>query len=328
MKTTRKTKEIVILLLICFLSAPCLQAWNDTGHMTVAELAWRNLSTSKRNAISTLLKQHPHYSLLLATNVPTDVDTNEWVFLKAATWPDMVRPSMDSAHPKPVEITKYHHAEWHYINLPYIWPADAGHLSATNFPAPATNVLWALTNAVNTLKDPHAAAADKAVSLCWVLHLLGDLHQPLHATMMFSDAYPKGDEGGNALAVAESGNKPTKLHAFWDDLLGGGSSYHFIDTVADSIANAPQYAPSNLKDYKNHTTWPSWAKESVAAAEAFSYLDGDLQFADWSDYDHDKIKATDVPVLTSSYVINANDVAKRRVSLAGKRLANLLKTLF
>ena len=69
-------------------------AWNNTGHETVAELAWRNLNSSRRKGMSALLKQHPHYALLLATNVPKNVDTNEWVFLRAPTWPDLVPPAM------------------------------------------------------------------------------------------------------------------------------------------------------------------------------------------------------------------------------------------
>src|SRR4051794_23019276 len=69
-----------------------LHAWNGTGHMTVAELAWRKMSGSERKAVSELLRQHPHYAELLNTNVPARVDRDEWVFLRAATWPDMIRP--------------------------------------------------------------------------------------------------------------------------------------------------------------------------------------------------------------------------------------------
>ena len=323
-----KFKAAFLLSLFVCLSALNAFAWNNTGHETVAELAWRNLSASRRNAISALLKQHPHYALLLATNVPKNVDTNEWVFLKAATWPDMVRPAMPGRPAKPVSITMYHHGEWHFINYPYLWPADAAHFATASFPLAPTNILWALTNAVNTLKNSHASAPDKAVSLCWVLHLVGDLHQPLHNVKMISTNYPTGDSGGNALAVAEPGNKPVKFHAYWDDLLGGGESYTFIATVADNIENTPKYAPGKIKGYKNHKTFASWSDESVADAEAFAYAEGQLPFADWSDYDSHKITAADVPVLPLSYVNAANDTALRRVSLAGKRLADTLKKVF
>ena len=98
-------------------------AWNHSGHMIVAELAWRNLDSTERETISKLLREHPHYALLLATNVPARVDTNEWAFLKASFWPDMVRPSRAGGREKPASITQYHRSQWHYINIPYVLPA-------------------------------------------------------------------------------------------------------------------------------------------------------------------------------------------------------------
>jgi len=62
-------KRTLILLLSALFVCPVF-AWNHTGHKVVAELTWRNLSPAKRKAASELLKQHPHYALLLATNVP------------------------------------------------------------------------------------------------------------------------------------------------------------------------------------------------------------------------------------------------------------------
>src|SRR5262245_33359280 len=100
----------ILTILLTALGLTPAFAWNHTGHKVVAELTWRALSPANRKALGELLKQHPHYALLLATNVPTGRDTSEWAFLNAAVWPDMVRPGPD----KPTEITKYHRAPWHY----------------------------------------------------------------------------------------------------------------------------------------------------------------------------------------------------------------------
>src|SRR5262247_1864204 len=129
---TTMNRFFISLILVCSTVFPAL-AWNHTGHMIVSELTWRDLGASKREAISNLLKQHPHYALLLATNVPPGVDTNEWVFLRASVWPDMVRPARSGGHEKPEDITKYHRSQWHYINIPYVLPADASHISPTSF---------------------------------------------------------------------------------------------------------------------------------------------------------------------------------------------------
>lgn len=310
------------------LSVAQARAWNSTGHMTVAELAWRNLSTVKRNAISALLKQHPHYTLLLIKKMDPNADPDEWVFLTAATWPDLVRPARPGQPPKPPEVTKYHHAAWHFVDFPYLWPADVAHFDAHQLAPPVTNALWAISNAIITLKDAHAAASERALSLCWLLHLVGDIHQPLHCATMYSDAYPNGDKGGNALALAEAGHKPTPLHTLWDDLLGTTGSYHFIDNVADGLDSGTTYDAIKQKNYRNHKTYQSWATESFAAARTFAYDEGSLQFAKWSDFESHKISDTDVPVLTSAYENRANDIASRRIALAGKRLADVLKKLF
>src|SRR5688572_25357309 len=96
-----------------------VEAWNDAGHRVVAELAWRKLSRNERKAASDLLQQHPHYEVFLASNVPKEVDTNEWVFLTAAVWPDMVKPSRAGLPPKDVSITKYDLYP-HAIGYPFV----------------------------------------------------------------------------------------------------------------------------------------------------------------------------------------------------------------
>ena len=78
------------------------------------------------------------------------------------------------------------------------------------------NVLQAI--AFNREKLAHGQPAEQAVALCWLLHTIGDLHQPLHATAAFSSpafdpaSDPHGDQGGNAIHLGEHRN----LHALWD----------------------------------------------------------------------------------------------------------------
>ena len=301
------------------------EAWNGTGHMVVAELAWRGMSASHRHAISKLLKQHPHYQLLLAKDHPADCDLDEWVFLQAATWPDMIRPARAGDEEKPSGVTQFHRSQWHYINIPYVWPADAGGISTNGFNIPATNIVWALNNSAQMLGDKRLSAAERAVSLCWVLHLVGDIHQPLHAATLLTQAYPRGDMGGNALAIVEASGKPMNLHWFWDQLLDSGHTYTSISVLADTISGAPQNDPRRLAEYRSDKTAESWARESYRAAIAFAYADGQLKFADWKAFAAGSVAATEVPRLGSAYVINASDLAHRRVSLAGRRLRDLLE---
>jgi hypothetical protein len=91
-------------------------AWNDKGHMVSARLAWRKLSQGQRSKVIEILKKHPHYNEYLSAKQPKGFSADEWVFLRAATWPDWVR-----THHK----AEYHHGPWHYINYPFVPPGSS-----------------------------------------------------------------------------------------------------------------------------------------------------------------------------------------------------------
>ncbi|HEU0011425.1 MAG TPA: S1/P1 nuclease [Verrucomicrobiae bacterium] len=313
------------LLLPC-LTADQTCAWNESGHMTIAELAWRKLSNNERNAITTLLRQHPHYAFLLATNIPKKaLDTNEWIFLRAATWPDMVRPPRRGAPPKPAIITNHHRGDWHFTNAPYVAPAD---LATTHPPAQGEGrILEAIAANEALVKNQTKPAADRAVALCWLLHLYGDLHQPLHCVARFSPEFPNGDRGGNGEAILPR-SAPVVLHAFWDDTLGGGESPHFIEHTADTIASDPAHTTARLQTDLAHTTVPQWAQESIDEAETFAYLDGNLAHAKIPPGGLDDLSPAAVPALNTGYEATAETIARRRAALAGRRLGTRLKALF
>ena len=298
-------------------------AFNGTGHMTVAELAWRKMSSGEHAAVGKLLEAHPHYRELLAQEFPAGVDTNEWIFLRAATWPDMVRPARPGQPPKPAHITDYHRGDWHFMDLPFVAAADRPTIHAGDHPPKPTNAVERLAVLEAELRSSTEPASNRAVALCWYLHLLGDLHQPLHCASWFSPEFPHGDAGGNSVAI-QPHTSPIKLHSFWDELLGTGESYTFLDHVADDIEGTPQWSPAKLKKDLQHKTYESWAQESFTAAQAIAYLDGTIQHAKW----HDGIKADAVPDLDTSYESNARTMVKRRVALAGIRLGQKLKDIF
>jgi len=314
--------------MLCLLSVPAAFAWNHTGHRIVAEIAWRDLSSTKRAAITRLLSEHPHYGLLLATNVPADCPTSEWVFLNSAVWPDMVRPARGNAQEKPTDLTKYHRSAWHYVNLPYVSPKDGGKISAASFSMNPTNILWALSNNIVDLRDRRLPPEERAVALCWIAHLVGDLHQPLHAATLLSDAFPRGDQGGNLLGVADTSGVPLNLHSYWDQIMGSADTYDAVAILSDSIANARQNERSNLPEYRKNKTIGAWADESYAAAVSFAYCEGQLSFVNWRNLDAGAGKSSDAPKLRASYILNADTIARRRLALAGHRLADVLRKSF
>jgi hypothetical protein len=308
-------------------------AWNNVGHMVVAKLAFDELDDGQKVKVGKLLRQHPHYAEFLTKNRPEGVSEEEWAFLKAATWPDWVRPRRND--PRGERVTRYHRGPDHYINFPLVRPGDEQRFNpATLGPNPDTpDILSALKQRVGELTESTASAEDRAVALCWLLHLIGDLHQPLHSTALFSTLFPQGDRGGNLFGVRVNGRK-TNLHAYWDNLLGDDPNY--LDESAEHHAKlykqvkelteslrAPEYQRDKLPELAKNTTFPSWARESFELARDVAYG-----------------KLTVEPVLVSGGTVPeaakeagaeydklAQAIARRRVALAGHRLADRLKAV-
>jgi hypothetical protein len=317
-----------ICFLVVFLLSPIANAWNETGHMTVALIAYRQLDDHQKQQIAEILKAHPHYQIYLTKDVPANVSAEEWAFIRAASWPDWIRPSRPGDRQyKDATITHFHHGPWHYMDIPYVSDAKSSHIDPTTMPEQkGPNVLTALDENVKLLQSSDTKPEDRAVALAWVEHLVGDIHQPLHATSMYSADFPNGDQGGNLIDIRADGNV-MKLHAFWDDLLGTSDSYVAIDFLASDILAKPQCDPAHMHEYKTDTTFASWADESYQDAIGLVYLNGRLRGLALTPNATTQPSADTVPNLPASYLSNARALAEKRVALAGYRLADQLKLI-
>jgi S1/P1 Nuclease len=167
-----------------------------------------------------------------------------------------------------------------------------------------------------------STAQDKAEKLSWLIHLVGDIHQPLHFATLVNNIYPapEGDQGGNELFVKVSpSGSPRKLHSLWDGLLGTGTTA--TTRLARSALNSAirlqtVYPRASLPELQSHHSVKSWSKESRESAIHDVYQDGTLQPS--QDADH----ATTLP---AEYTQHAKEVAERRVALAGYRLADEIR---
>jgi hypothetical protein len=127
--------------------------------------------------------------------------------------------------------------------------------------------------------------AEKAIGVCWLLHLVGDLHQPLHAVSYYDEEHPNGDKGGNGFFVrAKEGGAVINLHQFWDCLLGNDQKYRGAGNLAIELRNRPDFARDKLKELgggdpainTRDSATDAWCKESMANAEDVAYA-GDTQ---------------------------------------------------
>ena len=303
---------LAVLAFIFFCGASF--GWNEKGHSVVARLAWRKLTEQQRSQVTAILKKHPHYEEYLAANRPAGFAEDEWVFMRAACWSDWVR----SHH-----TAEFNHGPWHYINYPYVPPGSKVDPAQHQPPAGQENVVSILGRCMEKIRT--GTDQEKAVYMCWLFHLTGDIAQPLHCVAMFSEQFPNGDQGGNLVSVRLTG-RPNKLHSLWDGLLGNGTTPAAINRDVELIeAVMMEKADTIGPELEAHKTPESWALEGAELAKNQVYLNGELKLAKSSGRN---TNGDDSPQAPADYGPNAGRLARVQVGKAGVRLADELKTLF
>ena len=265
-------------------AAAAAQAWNATGHMVVAAIAQANLDPMALAECQRLLK--------VGAERPGSDD-----FVSVGPWADDVRNDRKETGP------------WHYKDI-YFRPDGKPALNKPD----EVNASTKVTEFVAVLKDRSKPDAERADALRFLIHIVGDLHQPLHATSRETDEHPKGDRGGNDYAIlpptgAERG--PKNLHSLWDGGAGLVPNYPRetgearTAAVAEARALAAALPKSGFREAGDLDP-DDWAKESSGLAESFVYTtpEGAAPSAD--------------------YLAKSQTLAAKRLALAGYRLADLL----
>ena len=259
-----------VVLITLFVSVPLpARGWNATGHKAAALIAYRDLREETQRSVQGVLRNHPQYGEFLAKNVPANANRDEWVVMQASVWPDWIKGARRDIK------ARYNRPDQHYVNLP-VRNLDGADVAAEaierNIAGPTRNrggILAAIPKAAAVLKDTAAAPADGEVQFCWLLHLVGDLHQPLHAAAYYTKDSPDGDMGGNLFFVTRDGS-PTRLHSLWDGILGNFEEFPTLDLLARTLtAKEPVTAAARaVADPK------AWAEEGRRLAETVAYRDG------------------------------------------------------
>jgi hypothetical protein len=297
------------ILFLVALAVPChtAQAWDWTGHRTVARIAWNHMTPSARAKAVALLRQAPADSRIptLGAQTSSAIRARE-LFVTTATWPDLVRSGT---------LAKYSNPAWHFSDN--FWKVDNGKvISVPNPVADTADAGRKLAAFANLLTSHTGTAAEQAIDLAWVLHLMGDIHQPLHTSSRVSSASPQGDRGGNAFPVTIPPYPDGNLHSLWDDDLrahtprkASEDTATYIGRLASGVEKRfPQTALAKEVGAGSYTTWIA---DGVALAQANAYTGIDSGTA-----------------ASTAYKTKVDQIAVRRVALAGYRLAALLNKLF
>ncbi|HEY3253946.1 MAG TPA: S1/P1 nuclease, partial [Polyangiaceae bacterium] len=211
-----------------------VRAWNDFGHMEVAAVAYKSLTPKTKKRVALLLPLNPSYPNWIVGVRPED--KNRVAFLRAATWADAIKSSRSgyktgTKDPQTAATAgqnlgyadTFAHAYWHFVDQPF--SQDGTALVQPSVPNAATQIsLFRATLAAPVSDDL------KSYDLVWLLHLVGDVHQPLHCVSRFDQADPSGDRGGNNVSITGNAQPPVcddpqfcpfgppnELHAFFDD---------------------------------------------------------------------------------------------------------------
>jgi hypothetical protein len=273
MKAALKRRSIAIVLALAVPAfASTVQAWGDIGHRIVAELAWRQLDAAAKVEVTRLLKVDGADSL-------PDI----------ASWPDHLRdmPGKESLGKAtgPLHYVNFHDDKCHYEP-----PRDC---------SGGRCVIGGLEKYVAILRDRHASDAERAEALKFVVHFVGDVHQPLHAGN-------RDDKGGNEYQVQFEG-KGSNLHRVWDSQMLYTRDLKWQAYADRLAAEGKVKLPRPIAPFDN--PYAQWAEESckIVAGRGF-YPDGHR--------------------IDDAYVAKNLPVAETRLREAGKRLADLLnKTL-
>jgi S1/P1 Nuclease len=289
-------------------------AWNGRSHMMVAAVAYNKLTQPTKTRVDALLLLNPdrdNWVVLIpeGTSAPRK---KMMIFMLAATWADRIKSDpdylTDGSHggnrppddPSASQNLGYddlaRHKYWHFVDRPFT--QDTTPLPVVPTPNAQTQITAFRAVLASDAPDPL-----KSYDLSWLLHLIGDVHQPLHCTMRVSATQSEGDDGGNGVKLTSPG--PANLHSFWDAVLGGGNA---PSTALNAIATLPTPPASVVNDLDvSH-----WIDDSFTAAQQTAYK-------------LPPIGAGAGPfTVTQAYKTAARKLAQKQVALAGARLAKIL----
>ncbi len=220
--------------------------------------------------------------------------------VQLACWPDDIKSNMRAMN------------GWHFIDQPYL---RAGGV------APPTiepeNIVVEINNMYQSVKrNPNFWELSFAIA--WLIHLFGDIHQPLHCVTMYSSQFPTGDAGGNLFKIYVDGVK-TDLHGYWDSVCGMWSEDPARPMNASSASTFRQRATLLLQKY-NSTFSDSMKRvydPATMANESYQFAVSDA---------YGGLQPLDT--ITTQYHDRCVATAESRIVLAGIRLANQFDYLF
>lgn len=251
--------RFAVLIIAAGMLGQPLFAWGPIGHRIIGRIAQNHLTPEAARAVDALIGPE--------------------TLAQVSTWADFIKsdPAWEKASP------------WHYVDIP------DGETYATMKKNPKGDVVWAIRHFSAVLRDPKASRSDKQVALKFLVHFVGDVHQPLHVGR-------PSDRGGNDIKVTWHG-QPANLHQVWDSFMIDDQKLSYTEYAA--FLDHP--TPEQIKHWQDSGVL-DWVRESYdLRKQAYDIGNGQLGF---------------------KYTYKNLPIVEHRLLQAGVRLAGLLNSIF
>ena len=259
-------KRISLILFFFLLSFPMwayvgAPPWSKTGHRVVGEVAQKHLTRKAWRTISDLLEGE--------------------TLAEVSNYGDAIKS--DRAYDK--------FSPWHYVNF----PADKAYTDVT--PSPEGDVVQGIEKCIAILKDPQTSRKDQVFYLKMLIHLVGDLHQPLHVGRA-------ADRGGNDIQVQWFG-RGSNLHRVWDSNL--------IDDYGMSYTELAR-------------SLPRWSREKIRQIQQGSVYDWVEEIQEVTNQVYASVEVGEK--LSYRYRYDWWDTVEEQLLIGGVRLAAVLNDIY
>jgi hypothetical protein len=262
-------------------------AWGDNGHITVAKIADLNLTAKARADVADLLGSGVHI-----------YDRKIAMFADVFKFTDAGRFTRN----------------WHFVDI----PITESNYDASRDCSGGDCAVFRIGELKKTLADTTRPKDQRLFALKMLVHLVGDVHQPLHAAMR-PDEDGNTDEGGNKVPVHFLNQREGRLnlHKVWDDeILGQNMQGDDPEDYATTLNG--RITPAQRKQWSKSSSPEDWANESHAQAKDHAY--------------DDVPPISMIPPrhpfnLDQDYYKQASPVVDEQLSRGGIRLANLLNEI-
>ena len=310
-------------------------AWDHPGHMTTANIAYSEIEAARPDLIEKLgllFMAHPGAApFWVAAGAAKGKEGIQRKFVECARWADDVKFSTD-------DRPTWHTARWAIVAKDA--PENVRKAAAAREGKPAGQALEALKLAFRTLSNPESNPKERALALCWALHIIGDIHQPMHVSDLFSKDFPSGNVAATTSYVEDPiTKKPMPLHVLWDTNALRVPSFAAVESYTKHLLK--KHPRSSFSELKAHpvgdpNAFEEWAKESHQVAMDWAY---DLQTLPDPNKDQDadelmknmvnfiltgESHVKQAPKLPAGYWEKLQLTAERRIALAGYRIADLI----